>query len=62
MTRSAATRTTPGACRPGAALAGGVRRFNQLPEPVRKKIGTENVARIYGKTVAPDLTGKHGRA
>jgi predicted TIM-barrel fold metal-dependent hydrolase len=36
-----------------------VRLFNQLPEPVRKKIGTENVARIYGKAVAPYLTGKH---
>jgi predicted TIM-barrel fold metal-dependent hydrolase len=32
-----------------------VRLFNQLPEPVRKKIGTENVARIYGKAVAPSL-------
>ena len=36
-----------------------VRLFNQLPEPVRKKIGTENVARIYGKPVAAHLTGKH---
>jgi len=34
-----------------------VRLFNQLPEPVRKKIGTENVARIYGKAVAS--SGKH---
>lgn len=33
-----------------------VRLFNQLPEPVRKKIGTENIARIYPKPVAP---GKH---
>jgi predicted TIM-barrel fold metal-dependent hydrolase len=36
-----------------------VRLLNQLPEAVRKKIGTENVARIYGKSVAPYLTGKH---
>ena len=36
-----------------------VRLLNQLPEPVRKKIGTENIARIYGKSVAPYLTGKH---
>jgi predicted TIM-barrel fold metal-dependent hydrolase len=29
-----------------------VRLFNQLPPDVRRKIGTENVARIYGKPVA----------
>jgi len=26
---------------------------------VRKKVGTENVARIYGKPVAASLTAKH---
>jgi len=34
-----------------------VRLFNQLPEDVRRKIGTENVARIYGKSVV-----SHGSA
>jgi predicted TIM-barrel fold metal-dependent hydrolase len=29
--------------------------FNQLPPDVRKKIGTENVAHIYGNSVAPFL-------
>jgi predicted TIM-barrel fold metal-dependent hydrolase len=29
--------------------------FNQLPADVRKKIGTENVAHIYGNSVAPFL-------
>lgn len=29
--------------------------FNQLPADVRKKIGTENVARIYGNSIAPFL-------
>jgi predicted TIM-barrel fold metal-dependent hydrolase len=29
--------------------------FNQLPAEVRKKIGTENVAAIYGNSVAADL-------
>jgi len=29
--------------------------FNQLPEEVRKKIGTENVAHIYGNAVAQSL-------
>ncbi len=29
--------------------------FNQLPAEVRKKIGTENVAHIYGNSVAPYL-------
>ncbi len=29
--------------------------FNQLPADVRKKIGTENVAAIYGNSVAADL-------
>ncbi len=29
--------------------------FNQLPPAVRKKIGTENVAAIYGNSVAPYL-------
>jgi predicted TIM-barrel fold metal-dependent hydrolase len=29
-----------------------VRLFNQLPPDVRRKIGTENVAKIYGKPVA----------
>jgi predicted TIM-barrel fold metal-dependent hydrolase len=29
--------------------------FNQLPADVRKKIGTENVARIYGNSLAPFL-------
>jgi predicted TIM-barrel fold metal-dependent hydrolase len=29
--------------------------FNQLPADVRKKIGTENVARIYGNAVASSL-------
>lgn len=29
--------------------------FNQLPASVRKKIGTENVAQIYGHSVAQDL-------
>lgn len=28
---------------------------NQLPEAVRKKIGTENVAHIYGNAVAQEL-------
>ena len=32
-----------------------VRLFNQLPAAVRKKIGTENVGRIYGKAVAAHL-------
>jgi predicted TIM-barrel fold metal-dependent hydrolase len=30
--------------------------FNQLPGDVRKKVGTENVAHIYGKSVASALT------
>jgi len=29
--------------------------FNQLPRDVRRKIGTENVARIYGNPVAAYL-------
>ena len=29
--------------------------FNQLPADVRKKIGTENIAQIYGNAVAPYL-------
>jgi amidohydrolase family protein len=29
--------------------------FNQLPEAVRRKIGTENVAHIYGNAVAQEL-------
>jgi predicted TIM-barrel fold metal-dependent hydrolase len=29
--------------------------FNQLPADIRKKIGTENVAHIYGNSVAPFL-------
>jgi predicted TIM-barrel fold metal-dependent hydrolase len=29
--------------------------FNQLPPDVRKKIGTENIAHIYGNSVAPYL-------
>jgi predicted TIM-barrel fold metal-dependent hydrolase len=29
--------------------------FNQLPVAVRKKVGTENVAHIYGKSVAAAL-------
>jgi predicted TIM-barrel fold metal-dependent hydrolase len=29
--------------------------FNQLPSDVRKKIGTENVASVYGNSVAPFL-------
>jgi predicted TIM-barrel fold metal-dependent hydrolase len=33
-----------------------VRLFNQLPADVRKKIGTENIARIYGKSVASHLS------
>jgi predicted TIM-barrel fold metal-dependent hydrolase len=36
-----------------------VRLFNQLPEAVRTKIGTENVARIYGKAIAAPPSGKH---
>ncbi len=32
-----------------------VRLFNQLPAGVRKKIGTENIAHIYGKPVASHL-------
>ena len=34
--------------------------FNQLPVEVRKKIGTENIAHIYGKSVASSLNAaKH---
>jgi len=33
-----------------------VRLFNQLPAAVRRKIGTENVARIYGKSVASHVS------
>lgn len=33
-----------------------VRLFNQLPAGVRKQIGTENVAHIYGKPVASHLS------
>ena len=36
-----------------------VRLFNQLPEPVRRKIGTENAAKIYGKPVASRVRGGH---
>jgi predicted TIM-barrel fold metal-dependent hydrolase len=36
-----------------------VRLLNQLPPAVRQKIGTANVAQIYGKSVAPYLTAKH---
>jgi predicted TIM-barrel fold metal-dependent hydrolase len=35
-----------------------VRLLNQLPEPVRKKIGTENVAHIYGKPIATYLAAR----
>ena len=30
--------------------------FNQLPSDLRRKIGTENVAYIYGQSVAPYLS------
>ena len=30
--------------------------FNQLPSDVRRKIGTENIAHIYGKSVASYLS------
>jgi len=37
-----------------------VRLFNQLPADMRRKIGTENVARIYGRPAAPHAGGvKH---
>jgi predicted TIM-barrel fold metal-dependent hydrolase len=36
-----------------------VRLFNQLPPEVRKQIGTENIARIYGKAVAPYLKARN---
>jgi predicted TIM-barrel fold metal-dependent hydrolase len=36
-----------------------VRLFNQLPADVRRKIGTENAARIYGKPVASHVGAAH---
>lgn len=35
--------------------------FNQLPADVRKKIGTENVAQIYGHSVAQDLRAANAK-
>jgi predicted TIM-barrel fold metal-dependent hydrolase len=32
--------------------------FNQLPEDLRRKIGTENIAHIYAKTSTPAIGGK----
>ena len=32
-----------------------LRLYNQLPPAVRSKIGTENVSRIYGKSIASHL-------
>lgn len=38
-----------------------VRLFNQLPPDVRRKIGTENAAKIYGKPVAAQVAAKRPR-